>query len=74
MRAHDREAPIVCDGLYAVAVFLHGQIVCARCGEPVLTFHARDVFQGLRDDGKTVTGALIRSLRAEAANGSAPPA
>ena len=39
-RAHDKEAPIVCEGRPAVAVFMHGDIVCARCGEALIVEHS----------------------------------
>jgi hypothetical protein len=42
-RAHDREAPISCEGRHAIAVFWHGDVMCARCGETLLVYHAREV-------------------------------
>lgn len=39
-RVHDKEAPIVCEGRPAVAVFMHGDVVCARCGEVLIVTHS----------------------------------
>lgn len=49
-RAHDREAPIRCHGLRAVAVFMHGDVICARCGEVLAVTHSGEQLR--REDGR----------------------
>jgi len=49
-RAHDKEAPIRCHGLRAVAVFMHGDVVCARCGEVLVVTHSHE--QLVASDGR----------------------
>lgn len=73
-RAHDREAPIRCGNKHAIAVFMHGDVICARCGEPLIVLHERELLGDAAEHAETVLVTLPARLPYGRPNGSAPAA